>query len=111
MRSVTRILAPAGPHAITLAHVGRLQLYLRRLLRCPDLWIEDADKRDGSVQLRIGHEVVGTIDEVHEEGERYWAVTLIVLLEKISFVGLRPTPKPERVGSTSADCKCLLAGR
>ena len=81
---VTTIPAPIRPRAVPLSSVGKLQSYLRRLLRCSDLWI-DTSKRGSSPQLRIGHEVVGTIAEAHEEGERYWAVTLIVLEEDLAL--------------------------
>ncbi len=36
-----------------------------------------------SQPLLIGREVVGTIDQVTEDGERSWATTLIVLAENL----------------------------
>ena len=41
-------------------------------------------RREGStLQLRVGDDVLGTVDQVDEGGERSWAVTLIVLAEDL----------------------------
>jgi hypothetical protein len=37
----------------------------------------------GSIELRIGNQVVGTVDEVFDEGERSWAVTIVVLEDEL----------------------------
>ena len=64
---------------ISGADLQRLQSHLRRTLGCMTLALDAPTTRNGSVQLRIGQEVVGTVDQVDDEGERSWAVTLVVL--------------------------------
>jgi len=49
------------------------------VLSCRNLWLDEPRVQSASVQLRIGTEVLGTVDQVDDEGERSWAVTMIVL--------------------------------
>ena len=69
--------------AITLADRTRLQTYLRRALHSPGLMVEPPQTQRGTAQLRVGNNVLGTVDQVDEDGERSWAVTLIVLAEDL----------------------------
>ena len=39
---------------------------------------------DGNREVRINREVVGTVDQADEEGERFQATTLVVLEEDLS---------------------------
>ncbi|WP_158745376.1 DUF3126 family protein [Acidisphaera sp. L21] len=64
---------------ISQADRARLQTYLRRMLRNPDVALDAPARAKGAVHLRIGDDVLGTVDQVDDEGERSWAVTLIVL--------------------------------
>ena len=45
--------------------------------------ITQADRTLPQACLRIGDNVLGTVDQVDKEGERSWAVTLIVLAEDL----------------------------
>jgi Protein of unknown function (DUF3126) len=67
------------PSVIRPADLARLQAHLRTRLDCDHLWLDRPSMPGGTVQLRIGAEVVGTVDQVIEEGERSWVVSLIVL--------------------------------
>ena len=60
-----------------------LASHLRRKLGCMTLSLDPPSTPGGTVEVRIGHEVVGTVDQVDEEGERCWAVTLVVLEEDL----------------------------
>ncbi len=69
---------------ISQADRMRLQTYLRTMLRNPDVALDAPGRRGGSVHLRIGDDVLGTVDQVEDEGERSWAVTLIVLEDDLT---------------------------
>ena len=45
---------------------------------------EHLDRQGGTAQIRVGKDVLGTVDQVDEDGERSWAVTLIVLEEDLA---------------------------
>ena len=68
---------------ITETDRARVQTRLRRMLHSPGITLEPPTTRGGSVQVRVGEDVLGTVDQVDEEGERSWAVTLIVLEEDL----------------------------
>lgn len=68
---------------ITQADRARLQAYLRRALHSPGLMVEPPETQRGTAQVRFGNSVLGTVDQVDEDGERSWAVTLIVLGEDL----------------------------
>lgn len=57
----------------------RLQARLRTMLRNPDVTLDAPGRRGGSVHLRIGDDMLGTVDQVDDEGERSWVVTLTLL--------------------------------
>jgi hypothetical protein len=65
--------------SMTAKDRARLQAYLRTMLRNPDVALDAPARSGGTVHLRIGDDVLGTVDQVDDEGERSWAVTLIVL--------------------------------
>ena len=68
---------------ITQANRVRLQSHLRRALHSPGLMVDPPETQGGTAQLRVADTVLGTVDQVDEEGERFWAVTLIVLAEDL----------------------------
>ncbi len=68
---------------ITKSDRARLQSHLRAVMKCPTLLIDPAETQQGTAQVRVGNDVLGTVDQVDEEGERSWAVTLIVLEEDL----------------------------
>ena len=70
--------------AITQADRARLQSHLRRALHSPSLTLDPPETQGGTAQLRVGDDVLGTVDQVDEEGERSWVVTLIVLAEDLA---------------------------
>ena len=70
--------------AITQADRARLQARLRTTLRNSDLTLDPPETQGGTAQLRVGEDVLGTVDQVDEEGERSWVVTLIVLAEDLA---------------------------
>ncbi len=54
------------------------------MLHSPGLMIDPAETQGGTAHIRMGNEVLGTVDQVDEDGERSWAVTLIVLEEDLA---------------------------
>lgn len=70
--------------SITTADRARLQTYLRRALHSPGLTLDPAETQGGTSQVRVGDTVLGTVDQVDEEDERSWAVTIVVLEEDLS---------------------------
>ncbi len=69
---------------ITQADHVRLQTHLRRALHSPGIMLDPAETQGGTLQLRVGDDVLGTVDQVDEEGERSWVVTLIVLEDDLA---------------------------
>ena len=69
--------------AITQTNRVRLQARLRSVLHSPAIMLNAAESRGSTVQFRIGADLLGTVHEVTEEGERFWAVTLIVREEDL----------------------------
>ena len=69
--------------SITQVDRVRLQAHLRRTLHSPDIILDPPETQGGTAQLRIGEDVLGTVDQLDEDGERSWAVTLIVLAEDL----------------------------
>lgn len=65
--------------SITQADRARLQTYLRRALHSPGLALDPPETQGGTAAIRVGETVLGTVDQVDEEGERSWAVTIVVL--------------------------------
>ena len=52
-------------------------------MHSPGLMVDPAETQGGTAQVRVGNNVLGTVDQVDEDGERSWAVTLIVLAEDL----------------------------
>ena len=73
--------------AISQATLFRLQNHLREVLSCSSIFIHKPKHPGASVELRVGAEVLGTVDQVDEDGERSWVVTLIVLEEDLAEKG------------------------
>ena len=68
---------------ITAADRSRLQAYLRAALHSPGLMVTGPARPGATAELRVGDAVLGTVDQVDEEGERSWAVTIVVLEEDL----------------------------
>ena len=66
-------------HSLGTSDLKRLEAYLRRALRCETLSLAVPAHRGATIELQIAGEVLGTVDQVDEDGERSWAVTIIVL--------------------------------
>ena len=73
----------AALNRVSPADLKRLETHLRRTLGCATLALDAPVQRSASVQLRVGDEVLGTVDQVDEDGERSWAVTLVILQEDL----------------------------
>ncbi len=69
---------------ISPADRARLQARLRIILRNPDVALDAPGRKGGSVHLRIGDDMLGTVDQVDDEGERSWVVTLTLLEEDLA---------------------------
>ena len=69
--------------AISFADRVRVQRRLRAMLHSPGITLDPADSQGGIAQIRVGNNVLGTVDQVIEDGERSWAVTMIVLEEDL----------------------------
>ena len=54
--------------AITQADRVRLQAHLRRVLRSPSITLDPPETQGGTAQVRIGENVLGTVDLVDDEG-------------------------------------------
>ncbi len=76
--------ASAATNRISSADMKRLEAHLQRTLGCSALALDLPTHRGASVQVRVGREVLGTVDQVDEDGERSWAVTLVVLDEDLA---------------------------
>ncbi len=63
---------------------ARLQAYLRRALHSPGITVDPPETQNGTSQLRVGDAVLGTVDQVDEEGERSWTVTIVVLKDDLA---------------------------
>ena len=61
----------------------RLQSHLRRVLHSPDIILDPSELQGGTAELSVGGDVLGTVDEINKEGERSWAVLLIVLADDL----------------------------
>ncbi len=70
--------------AITQADRARLQTRLRAMLHSPGVMVDPPETQGGTAQIRVGRDVLGTVDQVDEDAERSWAVTLIVLAEDLT---------------------------
>ena len=70
--------------SISPADRTRLQSYLRKLLRNPDVALDAPARSKGAVHLRVGDDVLGTVDQVDDEGERSWAITIVVLEDDLA---------------------------
>ena len=70
--------------AMTRSDCARVQTHLRALLNNPTLVIDPTQLQGGTAQLRIGDNVLGTVDQMDEQWERSWAVTLIVLADDLA---------------------------
>ncbi len=68
---------------ISKSDLNRLEAHLRRVLQCGAMSLAVPGHRGASVEVQIAGETVGTIDQVDEDGERYWAVTMVVLEDEL----------------------------
>ena len=73
--------------AITQVDRVDLQTHLRRMLHSPSIMLDPPETQGGEAQVRIGENVLGTVDQVDDEGERSWAVMLVVLEEDLARQG------------------------
>ncbi len=69
---------------ISPADLKRLEAHLRRTLGCAKLAVNAPIYRGSTAELLIGTEVVGTVDQVDDEGERSWAVTMVILEDDLA---------------------------
>ena len=53
------------------------------MLRSPGITLDPPQTQGGTAQVRIGDTVLRTVDQVDDEGEPSWVVTLIVLAEDL----------------------------
>jgi hypothetical protein len=67
---------------MTPANRQRVQAYLRQALACPTLSLETVSR--GPMELRVAGQTLGTVDQVDDEGERSWAVTIVVLEDDLT---------------------------
>ena len=75
-----------APSRVSASDLARLQAHLRRTLDTNRLHLVPPTARGGSVQARVGAEVLGTLDQVDDEGERCWVLTLVVLEEDLGVL-------------------------
>ncbi len=85
--------------SISKSDLDRLETHLRRALQGGALSFDVPAHRGASVEVQIAGETVGTIDQVDEDAERYWAVTMVVLEDELppgEAVGLPCLPADAR---------------
>ena len=56
------IVIALGDAAITQANRARLQAHLRTVLHSPGLTLDPPETQGGTAQLRVGDDVLGTVD-------------------------------------------------
>jgi hypothetical protein len=69
---------------ISPADLKRLKVHLRRTLGCAKLAVNALADRGTGAELLVGAEVVGTVDQVHDEGKRSWTVTMVILEDDLA---------------------------
>ncbi len=72
-------LCPLSPKPIASA----CNPIFARCCAVPGITLDPPETQGGTAQVRIGENVLGTVDQVDDEGERSWAVTLVVLEEDL----------------------------
>jgi len=68
---------------MTPAEAAAVQAHLRRLLGNQRLVVAKPDRKNASVELRVGEEFIGTIHRDDEEGEISYDVRIVVLSEDL----------------------------
>lgn len=69
---------------MTPAEATSLQKHLRQLFGNQRLVVAKPDRKNASVELRIGDEFIGTIHRDDEEGEVSYDVRIVVLSEDLT---------------------------
>ena len=44
------------------------------LLHSPDIMLDLAKTQNGTLPIRVGSHVLGTVDQLDEKGQRFWLV-------------------------------------
>jgi hypothetical protein len=68
------------------AEVAAVQAHLRRLLNNQRLTIAVPQRKNASVELRVGDEFIGTVHRDAEDGEVSYSIQIVVLAEDLSQV-------------------------
>ena len=68
---------------MTPTEAAAVQAHLRRLLGNQSLVVAKPDRKNASVELRVGEEFIGTIHRDDEEGEITYDVRIVVLSEDL----------------------------
>lgn len=68
---------------MTPAEAAAVQNHLRKLLGNPRIMVAKPDRKNASVELRVGQEFIGTIHRDEDEGEVSYDVRIVVLQEDL----------------------------
>lgn len=69
---------------MTQAEAAAVQAHLRRLLGNTKLVVAKPDRKNASVELRVGEEFIGTVHRDEEDGEVSYDVRIVVLTEDLT---------------------------
>jgi hypothetical protein len=68
---------------MTPAEAAAIQAHLRRLLGNARLVVAKPERKNASVELRVGEEFIGTVHRDEEDGEVSYDVRIVVLQEDL----------------------------
>ena len=71
---------------MTQGEIAAVQAHLRRLLGNQRITLAVPQRKNASVELRVGDEFVGTVHRDDEDGEVSYAIQIVVLAEDLSQV-------------------------
>lgn len=69
---------------MTQAEAAAVQAHLRRLLGNTKIVVAKPDRKNASVELRVGEEFIGTVHRDEEDGEVSYDVRIVVLTEDLT---------------------------
>ena len=68
---------------MTQAEADAVQAHLRKLLGNTKIIVAKPDRKNASVELRVGEEFIGTVHRDEEDGEVSYDVRIVVLTEDL----------------------------
>ena len=69
---------------MTQAELAAVQAHLRRLFANQRITLLAPQRRNASVEMRVGEEFVGTVHRDEEDGDVSYSISIVVLAEDLS---------------------------